>query len=92
MPTPTPAEPIIIAHRGASGFLPEHTLMAKAYAHALGADFIEQDVVLTKDDQAIVLHDIHLDETTDVASIFPDRARPDGRFYAIDLRLKKSAD
>ncbi|MDX2081137.1 MAG: glycerophosphodiester phosphodiesterase [Terrimicrobiaceae bacterium] len=79
----------VIAHRGASGFLPEHTLEAKAYAHALGADFIEQDVVLTKDDQAIVLHDIHLDATTNVAEVFPGRSRPDGRFYAIDFTLEE---
>ena len=36
---------LIIAHRGASGYLPEHTLEAAAYAYALGADYIEQDIV-----------------------------------------------
>jgi glycerophosphoryl diester phosphodiesterase len=77
----------VIAHRGASGYLPEHTLEAKAMAHAMGADFIEQDVVLTKDDVPVVLHDIHLDTVTDVAKVFPDRAREDGRFYAIDFAL-----
>ncbi|WP_304438774.1 glycerophosphodiester phosphodiesterase family protein, partial [Halioglobus sp. HI00S01] len=41
------ANPLVIAHRGASGYLPEHTLEAKAMAHAMGADFLEQDVVLT---------------------------------------------
>ena len=51
-----PTRPIVIAHRGASGYLPEHTLAAKAYAHAVGADFLEQDVVLTCDDIPIVLH------------------------------------
>jgi glycerophosphoryl diester phosphodiesterase len=81
--------PIVIAHRGASGYLPEHTLAAKALAHAMGADFIEQDVVLSKDGVAIVLHDIHLDSTTDVAQRFPDRARADGRFYAIDFDLQE---
>ena len=79
--------PIIIAHRGASGYLPEHTLPAKAMAHALKADFIEQDVVLTSDGVPILLHDIHLESTTDVASVFPRRARDDGRFYAIDFSL-----
>lgn len=79
--------PIIIAHRGASGYLPEHTLPAKAMAHAMRADFIEQDVVLTSDGVPIVLHDIHLDSTTNVAELFPDRARDDGRFYAIDFSL-----
>lgn len=81
------SSPIIIAHRGACGYLPEHTLAAKALAHAMGADFIEQDVVLSRDGAAIVLHDIYLDSTTDVASKFPGRARPDGRVYAIDFDL-----
>jgi glycerophosphoryl diester phosphodiesterase len=79
--------PIVIAHRGASGYLPEHTLAAKAMAHAMGADFIEQDVVLTRDGVPIVLHDIHLEYTTDVANRFPDYRRSDGHFYAIDLTL-----
>lgn len=83
----TSRSPIIIAHRGASGYLPEHTLAAKAMAHAMGADFIEQDVVLSRDGTALVLHDIHLDSTTDVAERFPDRARADGRFYAIDFDM-----
>ncbi|MEZ5570496.1 MAG: glycerophosphodiester phosphodiesterase [Halioglobus sp.] len=83
------ALPIIIAHRGASGYLPEHTLAAKALAHAMGANFIEQDVVLSRDGTPIVLHDIHLDSTTDVARCFPDRAREDGRFYAIDFDIQE---
>jgi len=81
--------PIIIAHRGASAYLPEHTLPAKALAHALGADFIEQDVVLSRDGVPIVLHDIYLDATTDVAERYPERARADGRFYAIDFTLEE---
>ncbi|MCB1843783.1 MAG: glycerophosphodiester phosphodiesterase [Halioglobus sp.] len=80
-------QPIIIAHRGASGYLPEHTLAAKALAHAMGADFIEQDVVLTADAVPIVLHDISLDSTTDVAHRFPHRARDDGHYYAMDFTL-----
>lgn len=79
--------PIVIAHRGASGYLPEHTLAAKAMAHAMGADFLEQDVVLTRDGVPIILHDIHLQTTTDVAERFPGRAREDGQFYAIDFSL-----
>lgn len=81
------AAPLVIAHRGASGYLPEHTLAAKAHAHALGADYLEQDLVLTKDDVPVVLHDIHLDTTTDVARKFPGRARADGRFYALDFTV-----
>lgn len=83
----TVTRPIVIAHRGASGYLPEHTLPAKALAFAMGADFLEQDVVLTKDRVPLVLHDIQLDEVTDVAARFPGRARPDGRYYAIDFTL-----
>jgi glycerophosphoryl diester phosphodiesterase len=79
--------PIVIAHRGASGYLPEHTLPAKALAFAMGADFLEQDLVLTKDDVPIVLHDIHLDTVSDVATRFPDRQRADGRYYALDFTL-----
>lgn len=78
---------IVVAHRGASGYLPEHTLPAKAMAHAMGADYLEQDVVMTKDNQLIVLHDHYLDRVTDVAKKFPGRARADGRYYAIDFTL-----
>ena len=77
--------PLVIAHRGASGYLPEHTLAAKALAHRMGADYLEQDVVASRDDQLIVLHDIYLDRVTDVAERFPGRARADGRFYARDF-------
>ena len=87
--TSVSAEKIVIAHRGASGYLPEHTLAAKAMAHAMGAHYIEQDVVMTKDDALIVLHDITLDRTTDVAEKFPDRVREDGRYYAIDFTLEE---
>jgi glycerophosphoryl diester phosphodiesterase len=77
--------PLIIAHRGASGYLPEHTLAAKAMAYAQGADYLEQDVILTKDGVPIVQHDVTLDSTTDVAVRFPGRQRANGRFYAIDF-------
>lgn len=80
---------IVIAHRGASGYLPEHTLAAKALAYGMGADYLEQDVVMTKDDQLIVLHDIYLDTMTDVAEKFPGRARENGRYYAIDFTLEE---
>ncbi|MEW4531170.1 glycerophosphodiester phosphodiesterase [Maioricimonas sp. JC845] len=82
-------QPVVIAHRGASGYLPEHTLEAKAMAHAMGADYLEQDVVLTKDGIPVVLHDIHLDTVTDVRDRFPDRHRDDGRYYAIDFTLEE---
>lgn len=80
-------ETVVIAHRGACGYLPEHTLAAKALAYGLGADYLEQDVVATRDDQLLVMHDIHVDTVTDVALRFPNRAREDGRFYARDFDL-----
>ncbi len=86
---PATSSPIVIAHRGASGYLPEHTLEAKAMAHTMGADFLEQDVVLTRDGVPIVLHDIYLDSTTNVAQRFPERQREDGHYYAIDFDLSE---
>ncbi|MEX1265454.1 MAG: glycerophosphodiester phosphodiesterase, partial [Woeseia sp.] len=79
--------PLIIAHRGASGYLPEHTLAAKALAYGLGADYLEQDVVVSRDGHLIVLHDIHLDRVSDVADVFPDRCRDNGRYYVRDFDL-----
>jgi len=79
--------PIVIAHRGASGYLPEHSLPAKALAYAMGADYLEQDVVMSRDDELVVLHDIYLDRVSNVAEMFPTRARPDGRFYVRDFDM-----
>lgn len=87
LPLSAAARPLVVAHRGASGYLPEHTLAAKAFAYALGADYLEQDLVLTRDGVPVVLHDIYLDTVTDVARRFPDRASADGRYYAIDFTL-----
>lgn len=77
----------VIAHRGASAYLPEHTLEGAAVAHAMGADYIELDVLLTADDHLVLLHDLYLDAMTDAAERYPDRRRPDGRLYAIDFTL-----
>ena len=70
-------QPLVIAHRGASAYLPEHTLAAYAMALDQGADCIEADVVATSDGQLIVRHDNQLDLTTDVAAHpeFADRRR-----------------
>ena len=80
-----PSRPIVIAHRGASGYVVEHTEAAKTLAHAQGADYIEQDVVLSKDGEFIVTHDITMEETTNVEQRFSDRARKDGRYYFADF-------
>ena len=79
--------PAVIAHRGASAYLPEHTLEAYTLAHAMGADYIEPDLVMTKDGRLICLHDIHLEGTTNVKERYPDRNREDGRWYAADFTL-----
>ena len=81
------ANPVVIAHRGASGYLPEHTLEAAALAYNMGSDYIEQDLVLSRDGVPVVLHDIYLDTVTNVATRFPDRKRDDGRYYVIDFDL-----
>jgi len=81
------SKPRIIAHRGASGYLPEHTLEAKIVAHWQGADYLEQDVVATRDGELIVFHDIHLESITDVAALHPGRQREDGHYYALDFEL-----
>ena len=69
---PLPGHPgdecLVVAHRGASGYLPEHTLAAYRLAIELGADYIEPDVVMTKDGIPIARHESLLNATTDVAS------------------------
>jgi glycerophosphoryl diester phosphodiesterase len=65
--------PLVIAHRGASGTFPEHTLEAYKAAIDQGADFVEPDLVLTKDGVMIARHEPMLDDTTDVALKFPTR-------------------
>jgi glycerophosphoryl diester phosphodiesterase len=81
------SDAIVIAHRGASGYLPEHSLEAVAMAHAQGADFIEQDIVMSKDNEPIVIHDLILDNVTNVAEVFPNRKRDDGQFHVADFTL-----
>ena len=62
------SRPLVIAHRGASGERPEHTLMAYRLAIAEGCDFIEPDLVLTKDGHFVVRHENEIGGTTDVAA------------------------
>ena len=80
---------IVIAHRGASGYLPEHTIEAYTMAYAQGADYVEPDLVRTKDGRFICLHDIDLGSTTDVSEVFPERKREDGHWYAADFTLEE---
>lgn len=64
----------VIAHRGASAYAPEHTAAAYQLAIAMGADFVEQDLAVTKDHVLICIHDASLERTTNVEEVFPDRA------------------
>lgn len=67
--------PLVIAHRGASGHRPEHTLEAYRLAVEMGADVIEPDLVATRDGVLIARHENDISGTTDVAARFPDRRR-----------------
>jgi glycerophosphoryl diester phosphodiesterase len=67
MPRIETDRPIVIAHRGACGYVPEHTLAAYALAIEMGADFIEPDLVMTKDGIPVARHENEISGTTDVA-------------------------
>jgi glycerophosphoryl diester phosphodiesterase len=97
-PTLNGQMPLVIGHRGASGYLPEHTLEAYQLAIEMGADYIEPDVVATKDGVLIARHEPNLIATTDVSSRteFASRKRTmnvDGvdeeGFFASDFTLEE---
>lgn len=66
----------LVAHRGASAYAPEHTLEAYELAIKQGADFVEQDLAVTKDGVLVCIHDLTLDRTTNVEEVFPTRFAP----------------
>ncbi|GAB2774678.1 hydrolase [Streptomyces chlorus] len=66
--------PLVVAHRGASGYAPENTLPAADKAAELGVDWVESDVQRTNDGELVVLHDDSLARTTDVEEVFPGRS------------------
>ena len=70
----TKERPVNIAHRGASAYAPEHTIAAYELALDMGADYVEQDLQLTKDGVLVCLHDTTLERTTNVEDIFPGRS------------------
>jgi len=71
---PIPSDrPVVIAHRGASGYRPEHTVAAYTLAVQMGADFIEPDLVSTKDGVLVARHENEIGGTTDVEQKFPGR-------------------
>ena len=65
----------LVAHRGASAYAPEHTLTAYRLALQQGADYVEQDLQITKDGVLVCLHDLTLERTTNVEEVFPNRHR-----------------
>ncbi|MEO0935807.1 MAG: glycerophosphodiester phosphodiesterase family protein, partial [Cyanobacteria bacterium J06641_2] len=89
--------PLVIAHRGASGELPEHTLEAYRRAIVQGADFIEPDLVITKDGVLIARHEPILDDTTNIAEVFGEERKStknlDGEevtaYFAEDFTLEE---
>ncbi len=78
---------VVIADQDESAPLVGNTLPALVLAAATGADFLAQQLVMTKDDHLVALDDVQLGNMTNVASIFPERKREDGNFYAIDFNL-----
>ncbi len=94
--SPDDAAPLLVAHRGALAYAPEHTREAYELAIDQGADFIEPDLQITRDGVLIALHDVTLDRTTDVAEVFPDRFREIQRgdetlrrWFAVDFTLEE---
>jgi len=90
------ADALLIAHRGASAYAPEHTMAAYRLALDMGADYIEPDLQVTSDGQLIALHDETLERTTNVRDVFPDRFREDvvraetvRRWHAVDFTLEE---
>jgi glycerophosphoryl diester phosphodiesterase len=94
VPHAAAAKKINIAHRGASAYAPEHTIAAYRLAMEQGADFVEQDLAVTKDGVLVCIHDLTLERTTDVEEVFPDRftevtdgSRPGKRWFVNDFTL-----
>jgi len=75
---------LVIAHRGASAYLPEHTLGGYELAIQMGADIVEPDVQLTADGELVAMHDRTLDRTTNVADLFAPR---NGEYDVADFTL-----
>ncbi|RYF25845.1 MAG: hypothetical protein EOO33_08525 [Comamonadaceae bacterium] len=78
------SQPQVIAHRGASGYLPEHTLGGYELAIRMGADFIEPDLQITRDGQLVAMHDDTLNRTTNIATLFAQR---NGAYKVADFTL-----
>jgi len=73
----TPSRKQLVAHRGASAYAPEHTIEAYTLAIQQGADYVEQDLAVTKDGVLVCIQDLTLDRTTNVEEVFPTRFAED---------------
>jgi glycerophosphoryl diester phosphodiesterase len=89
-------EKILIAHRGASAYAPENTLEAYRLAIRQGADYVEQDLQITKDGVLVCGHDLVLERVTNVEEVFPDRFKEEvvkgktvRKWYIHDLTLEE---
>src|SRR6266498_5661403 len=87
---------ILVAHRGASAYAPEHTLESYQLALKQNADFVEQDLQITRDGVLVCLHDLTLERTTNVREVFSKRFReelvggtPVPRWYVSDFALRE---
>lgn len=93
---PATSRKILVAHRGASAYAPEHTFESYQLALKQGADFVEQDLQITRDGVLVCLHDLTLERTTNVKEIFPERFReelvngaPARRWQVSDFTLRE---
>jgi glycerophosphoryl diester phosphodiesterase len=75
--TAQPSRKVLVAHRGASAYAPEHTIEAYRLAIEQGADYVEQDLAVTRDGVLVCIHDLTLDRTTNVEEVFPGRSVED---------------
>lgn len=78
---------VVIAHRGASGHAPEHTLEAYSIGHEMGADFIEPDLVMCRDGYLVCSHDLTVRRESNVAFLYPDLVNDEGAVRIRDLFL-----
>ena len=80
-------EKLLIAQKSSVQEFGQNNLLATIFSAQGGADYLEQELVLTQDDQLVVFGDIYLDEKTNVAELFPEKTRSDGRYYVFDFTL-----
>jgi len=83
----TQSNAAVIAHRGASGYVPEHTLEAYSVAYEMGADFIEPDLVMCRDGHLVCSHDLTVTKNSNAAFLYPDLADEEGNVRIRDLFL-----